>query len=159
MARSLFPILSSPFHSGPRPYSDLKKRQRKMMAMSPSHPPPQCVSVLHRLSFFCVVTNSFPFVVLQCYLSAFTLRRAPLPIKTMVGCVFFSLFSLSFFFCGSVCFVHPSNARVPKCGPHMPPPPAAQKLRLPCSHVLTNAAACIFCWVSPFVLFFPQLKS
>ena len=92
MARSLFPILSSPFHSGPRPYSDLKKRQRKTMAMSLSHPPPQCVSVLHRLSFFCVVTNSFPFVVLQCYLSAFTSHRAPLPIKTMVGRVFFSLF-------------------------------------------------------------------
>ena len=98
------------------------------------------------------------FVMLQRCLSAFTSRRAPLPIKTTVSHVFFTLFSF-FFFCGSVCFVHPLNARVPKCGPCMPPPLAAQKLRLPCPDVLMNAAACILCRVSPFVLFFPRSKS
>ena len=111
MARSLFPILSSPFHSGPCPYSDLKKRQRKTMATSLSHPPPQCVSVSHQLSFFCVLTNSFPFVVLQCYLSAFTLHQAPSSHSNNGKSHFLHFFF--FFFCSSMCFMHPPNACVP----------------------------------------------
>ena len=70
----------SPCSSGPHTYLDLKKQQRKTMVTSLSHPPPQYVSVLHQLSFFCVLTNpgtSSHFVILQCCLSAFTSHQAP----------------------------------------------------------------------------------
>ena len=94
----------------------------------------------------------------QLCLSAFTSHRAPLPIQRMVSCVFFFF---SFFFLFWQCHVLRAPFQCPhlKCGPCMPPPLAAQKLRLLCSHVLMNAAACIFCRVSPFVLFFLSRKA
>ena len=113
----------SPRSSGPHLYSDLKKWQRKMIARSPSHYPPLYISVSHRLSFFCVLTNLLPtssscsavFQHSPCV-------RPPLPIqKTTVSHVFFSFFSFFLFFLQFHVHCAPFRYLRSKCSPPMCP--------------------------------------
>ena len=77
-------------------------------------PSPVCKCLAPALLFLCPDQSPSHFVVLQRCLSAFTLRRAPSSHSNNGKSRFlhFLLF-LFFFFCSSVCFVHPPNACIP----------------------------------------------